>query len=192
MQTCLTASGTHSWGGVRAERWGGSVLVGPTGSCWVADVDCWHAVCYPCLPVVRWRRVGPPVMFVVQGLNVSEGAPDVGRVCSVAGCDPDSLLNQASRRSQPAKQPTCPACQCRRGAAPACWPWQQQQHRRSSVAPPSVSCCAGGAGGACPLVFLAGHPGSLLARRLPDLGLARDTAGKQWQGVRPAYPLQHA
>ncbi|EFN58463.1 hypothetical protein CHLNCDRAFT_6284, partial [Chlorella variabilis] len=55
--------------------------------------------------------VGPPVMFVVQGLNVSEGAPDVGRVCSVAGCDPDSLLNQASRRSQPAKQPTCPACQ---------------------------------------------------------------------------------
>lgn len=33
-------------------------------------------------------------MFVVQDLNVSEAAPDVGRVCSVAGCDPDSLLNQ--------------------------------------------------------------------------------------------------
>ena len=33
-------------------------------------------------------------MFVVEGLNVSEQAPDVDRVCSVAGCDPDSLLNQ--------------------------------------------------------------------------------------------------
>lgn len=33
-------------------------------------------------------------MFVVRDLNVSEAAPDVGRVCSVAGCDPDSLLNQ--------------------------------------------------------------------------------------------------
>ena len=36
-------------------------------------------------------------MFVVQGLNVSEASPDVGSVCSVAGCDADSLLNQASR-----------------------------------------------------------------------------------------------
>lgn len=45
-------------------------------------------------------RVGPPVMFVVQGLNVSEGAPDVGRVCSVAGCDPDSLLNQVAQAAR--------------------------------------------------------------------------------------------
>lgn len=36
-------------------------------------------------------------MFVVRDLNVSEVAPDVGRVCSVAGCDPDSLLNQVGR-----------------------------------------------------------------------------------------------
>ncbi|KAL4425013.1 hypothetical protein ABPG77_002898 [Micractinium sp. CCAP 211/92] len=41
-------------------------------------------------------RVGPPVMFVVEGLNVSEASRDVNRTCSVAGCDPDSLLNQVS------------------------------------------------------------------------------------------------
>lgn len=41
------------------------------------------------------RRVGPPVMFVVEVLNVSEASPDVNRTCSVAGCDPGSLLNQA-------------------------------------------------------------------------------------------------
>ncbi|PRW56197.1 Niemann-Pick C1 [Chlorella sorokiniana] len=45
-------------------------------------------------------RVGPPVMFVVQDLNVSEAAPDVSRVCSVAGCDPDSLLNQIAAASR--------------------------------------------------------------------------------------------
>ncbi|KAI3436838.1 hypothetical protein D9Q98_006248 [Chlorella vulgaris] len=41
-------------------------------------------------------RVGPPVMFVVGGLNVSAASPHVSRVCSVAGCDPDSLLNQVA------------------------------------------------------------------------------------------------
>lgn len=40
------------------------------------------------------RRVGPPVMFVVEGLNASEASPDVNRTCSVAGCAQDSLLNQ--------------------------------------------------------------------------------------------------
>ena len=45
-------------------------------------------------------RVGPPVMFVVQGLNVSEASPDVGSVCSVAGCDADSLLNQVAQASR--------------------------------------------------------------------------------------------
>ncbi|KAL4457923.1 hypothetical protein ABPG75_012788 [Micractinium tetrahymenae] len=45
-------------------------------------------------------RVGPPVMFVVEGLNVSEASPDVNRTCSVAGCDPGSLLNQISAASR--------------------------------------------------------------------------------------------
>lgn len=30
----------------------------------------------------------------VQGLNMSRHAPDVNRVCSIAGCDDTSLLNQ--------------------------------------------------------------------------------------------------
>lgn len=44
--------------------------------------------------VMASLRVGPPAMLVVQRLNVSEAAPDVDAVCSVAGCDQDSLLNQ--------------------------------------------------------------------------------------------------
>jgi hypothetical protein len=46
--------------------------------------------------VEQYLRVGPPVMFVVQGLNLSRAVPDVARVCSVAGCDRDSLLNRVS------------------------------------------------------------------------------------------------
>ncbi len=44
--------------------------------------------------VLSLLRVGPPVMFVVRDLNVSS---DAGAVCSVAGCDSDSLLNQVRR-----------------------------------------------------------------------------------------------
>ena len=35
-------------------------------------------------------------MFVVEGLNVSAASPDVSRVCSIAGCDPDSLGSRAA------------------------------------------------------------------------------------------------
>ena len=44
-------------------------------------------------------RVGPPLFLVVRDLNLSAAAPDVGRVCSVAGCDDGSLVNQV--RSPP-------------------------------------------------------------------------------------------
>ena len=40
-------------------------------------------------------RVGPPVYLVVEGLNLSRAAPDINNVCSVSGCDDNSLVNQA-------------------------------------------------------------------------------------------------
>jgi hypothetical protein len=39
-------------------------------------------------------RVGPPLFFVVEGLDVSR---DVDKVCSVSGCSPESMLSQVSR-----------------------------------------------------------------------------------------------
>ncbi len=39
-------------------------------------------------------RVGPPVMFVVEDMVVAGNASHVNRVCSISGCDDDSMLNQ--------------------------------------------------------------------------------------------------
>ena len=44
--------------------------------------------------VFQLLRVGPPLLLVVRGLNVSRGSPDVDAVCSTAGCRDDSLLNR--------------------------------------------------------------------------------------------------
>lgn len=44
--------------------------------------------------VLSVLRVGPPLMLVVRDMNLSAQAPDVNRVCAVAGCDRDSLMNQ--------------------------------------------------------------------------------------------------
>ena len=44
--------------------------------------------------VFQLLRVGPPLLLVVRGLNMSRGAPDVDAVCSTAGCRDDSLLNR--------------------------------------------------------------------------------------------------
>ena len=38
--------------------------------------------------------MGPPLLIVVNNLNVSREAKDIDRVCAVSGCDPNSLLNQ--------------------------------------------------------------------------------------------------
>lgn len=38
-------------------------------------------------------RVGPPLMLVVEGMQVAGNDSDVNRVCSIAGCDDDSMLN---------------------------------------------------------------------------------------------------
>ena len=50
--------------------------------------------------VTSIMRVGPPLFFVVRGMNMSRHAPDTNRVCSISGCDDDSLLNQASSDSR--------------------------------------------------------------------------------------------
>lgn len=39
-------------------------------------------------------RVGPPLYFVVERLNVSDGAGDANAVCSVSGCRKDSLTTR--------------------------------------------------------------------------------------------------
>ena len=47
-------------------------------------------------------RVGPPLLLVVRDLNLSAAAPDVARVCAIAGCERDSLV---ARVSQAARSP---------------------------------------------------------------------------------------
>ncbi len=49
-------------------------------------------------------RVGPPLFLVVKDLNLSTAAPDVDRVCSVAGCDDGSLVNQVCSQLIQAKR----------------------------------------------------------------------------------------
>lgn len=39
-------------------------------------------------------RVGAPVMFVVEDLDVSDNSRDINRTCGIAGCDHDSLVSQ--------------------------------------------------------------------------------------------------
>ncbi|KAF6262418.1 multidrug efflux transporter AcrB transmembrane domain-containing protein [Scenedesmus sp. NREL 46B-D3] len=43
-----------------------------------------------------YLRVGPPLYLVVSGVNVSAAAPDVNKLCSVAGCRQDSLAVRVS------------------------------------------------------------------------------------------------
>eukprot|EP00882_Tetradesmus_deserticola_P005279 GHRQ01005557.1.p1 GENE.GHRQ01005557.1~~GHRQ01005557.1.p1 ORF type:complete len:730 (+),score=321.05 GHRQ01005557.1:708-2897(+) len=43
-----------------------------------------------------YLRVGPPLYLVVAGVNVSSAAPDVNKLCSVAGCRQDSLAVRVS------------------------------------------------------------------------------------------------
>lgn len=45
---------------------------------------------------MAYLRVGPPLYLVVSGVNMSSAAPDVNKLCSVAGCRPDSLMVRVS------------------------------------------------------------------------------------------------
>lgn len=49
---------------------------------------------------MNYARVGPPVMFVVEAMNVSSISPDISAVCGSAGCQDDSLLNQIARAAR--------------------------------------------------------------------------------------------
>lgn len=44
--------------------------------------------------VYGYLRVGPPLLLVVQELNMTRHSPDIDAVCSISGCRDDSLLNQ--------------------------------------------------------------------------------------------------
>ena len=44
--------------------------------------------------VYGYLRVGPPLLLVVQDLNMTRHSPDIDAVCSISGCRDDSLLNQ--------------------------------------------------------------------------------------------------
>eukprot|EP00879_Flechtneria_rotunda_P012269 GHRR01012815.1.p1 GENE.GHRR01012815.1~~GHRR01012815.1.p1 ORF type:complete len:1130 (+),score=344.72 GHRR01012815.1:967-4356(+) len=46
--------------------------------------------------VMSYLRVGPPLFLVVEGVNVSAAAPDINKLCSVAGCNQDSLSVRVS------------------------------------------------------------------------------------------------
>lgn len=46
---------------------------------------------------IEYLRVGPPVMFVVKGMNLSDASSDVNNVCAISGCSPKSLVSQVSK-----------------------------------------------------------------------------------------------
>lgn len=41
-------------------------------------------------------RVGPPVMFVVEDMKMSESSTDVNNVCGISGCNPGSLVSKVN------------------------------------------------------------------------------------------------
>lgn len=44
--------------------------------------------------VMGQLRVGPPLLLVVEGMDLDPAARHVERVCGVSGCDTDSLVNR--------------------------------------------------------------------------------------------------
>eukprot|EP00850_Spirogloea_muscicola_P012084 SM000077S21558 [mRNA] locus=s77:255081:266054:+ [translate_table: standard] len=47
--------------------------------------------------ITSYLRVGPPLFFVVKNFNYSETSRHTNNICSIGGCEPDSLLNEVSR-----------------------------------------------------------------------------------------------
>lgn len=66
--------------------------------------------------VFELLRVGPPLLLVVRGLNVSRAAPDVNAVCSTAGCRDDSLLNRVGTTLS-----SVPSCLCKMSGSSQTW-----------------------------------------------------------------------
>jgi hypothetical protein len=53
-----------------------------------------------CSDVMRYARVGPPLFFVVEDMNLSQAAPDIRGVCGSAGCSDHSLVNMIAQAAQ--------------------------------------------------------------------------------------------
>jgi hypothetical protein len=58
-----------------------------------------HTPLNPCRDVQEYARVGPPVLYVVQGFPVASQA-DISAVCGSAGCDEDSLVSRIALAAQ--------------------------------------------------------------------------------------------
>lgn len=41
-----------------------------------------------------YLRTGPPLLLVVSNIDMDPAAPDINRICSVAGCDTDSFTTR--------------------------------------------------------------------------------------------------
>lgn len=54
--------------------------------------------CFHTVPrdLYAYLRVGPPLYMVVGPISVKEASPDVNKLCSIAGCQPDSLAVRVS------------------------------------------------------------------------------------------------
>lgn len=53
-----------------------------------------------CRDVLEYARVGPPVMFVVDGMNISSHSPDIDAVSGCATCNTDSLVSLVAQAAQ--------------------------------------------------------------------------------------------
>lgn len=49
--------------------------------------------------LAEYLRIGPPVYFVVKDFNYSSQSRQTNKLCSISGCDSNSLLNEISRAS---------------------------------------------------------------------------------------------
>ncbi|PON78470.1 Niemann-Pick C type protein [Trema orientale] len=49
--------------------------------------------------ISEYLRVGPPLYFVVKNFNYSSQSRQTNKLCSISGCDSNSLLNEISRAS---------------------------------------------------------------------------------------------
>lgn len=53
-----------------------------------------------CRDVMQHARVGPPVMFVVEGMNISNHSPDIDAVAGCSSCSTNSLVNTIAHAAQ--------------------------------------------------------------------------------------------
>ncbi|EIE26672.1 multidrug efflux transporter AcrB transmembrane domain-containing protein [Coccomyxa subellipsoidea C-169] len=54
--------------------------------------------------VYEYLRVGPPLLLVVNNLNMTRSSGDINAVCSISGCNDSSLLNQVANAARTPQQ----------------------------------------------------------------------------------------